>query len=831
MKIETLKNFETKSIGGEVDSIQANIASDSMEFLFEMMSKSLYSDPIGSIIREITSNCFDSHQEAKIDDAVVIKKGDDDEGDYISFNDYGVGLSPERIRNVYMNYFSSTKRDTNDQIGGFGLGSKTPLSYVDYFYINTNFNGKKYNYILSKGEKLPTLDLLNEEDTTERNGTEVRIYIQNSNDIGKFSVKLKTQLCYFDNVYFDKWDINNDYKIYDLQYFKYRNKDQYSSEMHIILGKVSYPINWKEIGLTPMQIPIGVKFEIGELVVTPNRESLRYTDEVKKIVGERVISALKECLDLYNSQNRIIDNYFEWFDLKNTRPYVSFRGNNIDHQEEDKLYLPKIEGIDKKHKCSIFGDIKFLEEDNLLSKLYTFVGSFYNGFISKDKTGINLSTDHTKVFIGNVNTIREDFAYTLKNGIVFKPINLTHKFFKNNGVFTSITDIKKYNKETKEVPLSSFEEFNDTKDFEKIDSKYKYFNLGIAHKLYKAIKIIRSQCEEKWNLYREITDDEKSEFKKWKDKSNLNLQRKLAGKVLVKSISEDLSYDWRIRNIKNSDKETICGIDFYKGIIIYGFRDDGIKLQRAITFLGQFKTLLNTKSRSYYGGNKYKVRLNVKACKVIQISQSNEKYFKDKPNMIHVDKLYTDNKLFKKLASSIKIEEYFVEIGKHQTGGSENFISELSKICNGVGFYLKQLQEYYENTSNIDLISGSQIERSDLRKEILDIATKYNLFDPNIELIFRQLDNWFKGVEIIKFTDINEDSLPFIIKLLGDNKKKLNLEFYQAYIEKCKVFNIDPYTIRDSDNNKIGIQETLQFEDIEEKIETTKLKFIINKIA
>jgi hypothetical protein len=308
MKIDEIKNFDTKSIG-EVDSIQAKIADSSMAFFYEMMSKSLYSNPIGSIVREITSNCFDSHQEAGVDDPVIIKKGDDEEGDYISFNDYGVGLSPDRIKNIYMNYLSSTKRDSNEQIGGWGLGSKTPLAYCDYFYINTNFDGKKYNYILSKGTSVPTLDLLNQEDTTERNGTEIRIYMA-YNDISKFRSELRTQLCYFDNVYFDNWDINNNYKIYNFNHFKYRNKDQYSSQMHIILGKVSYPINWAEINTKSIPIPIGVKFEIGELVVTPNRESLRYTDEVKKIVKERVDLAFEEIVKLFESQNKTVDKSY-----------------------------------------------------------------------------------------------------------------------------------------------------------------------------------------------------------------------------------------------------------------------------------------------------------------------------------------------------------------------------------------------------------------------------------------------------------------------------------------------------------------------------------------
>lgn len=121
MIIEVKEKLDIQNIGIATENIEASIDAASMPFLFEMLSGSLYSNAIGSICREITSNCFDSHIEAGIDDPVTIKRGYDEEGTYISFIDVGIGLSPDRIKSIYMNYFSSTKRLTNDLIGGFGL--------------------------------------------------------------------------------------------------------------------------------------------------------------------------------------------------------------------------------------------------------------------------------------------------------------------------------------------------------------------------------------------------------------------------------------------------------------------------------------------------------------------------------------------------------------------------------------------------------------------------------------------------------------------------------------------------------------------------------------
>src|SRR5580765_3154758 len=74
MILEKLKTLEIESIGDTEDGIAAGIAEESLPFVFEFMSTQLYSNPIGSLIREITSNCFDSHVEAGVEDPVIISR-------------------------------------------------------------------------------------------------------------------------------------------------------------------------------------------------------------------------------------------------------------------------------------------------------------------------------------------------------------------------------------------------------------------------------------------------------------------------------------------------------------------------------------------------------------------------------------------------------------------------------------------------------------------------------------------------------------------------------------------------------------------------------------
>ena len=121
-----LKTLNAQAISSTTETKKMRMSDDAQAIVFQMFTKNIYSNPIGMVVREITSNCFDSHVEAKVNSPVVIRKTFDklDNSHYISFIDYGVGMSPDRVENIYGVYFKSTKRVDNTQIGGFGIGGK-----------------------------------------------------------------------------------------------------------------------------------------------------------------------------------------------------------------------------------------------------------------------------------------------------------------------------------------------------------------------------------------------------------------------------------------------------------------------------------------------------------------------------------------------------------------------------------------------------------------------------------------------------------------------------------------------------------------------------------
>jgi HSP90 family molecular chaperone len=107
--------------GSSQDSIGMSLDLDSAQILMQMLSKNLYSDSIGSTVRECASNALDSHRRAGVDKPIVVSLKVNAANNYeFSVEDFGIGLDAEDVKNIISKYGKSTKRNSANELGMMG---------------------------------------------------------------------------------------------------------------------------------------------------------------------------------------------------------------------------------------------------------------------------------------------------------------------------------------------------------------------------------------------------------------------------------------------------------------------------------------------------------------------------------------------------------------------------------------------------------------------------------------------------------------------------------------------------------------------------------------
>src|SRR5690606_37605737 len=147
------------------------------------------------------------------------------------------------------------------------------------------------------------------EETDESNGTTIKVAIKEGDEF-KIHQSCIRQLVYFNNVYVknELYYYDNNFKIYETEHFKLRNKDfPFNNEMHVCLGQVTYPINWNTLKMEKVNLPVALKFNIEDLEVTLSREDLNYTEKVKERLIAKIELVSELLLKKYEEQLHITD--------------------------------------------------------------------------------------------------------------------------------------------------------------------------------------------------------------------------------------------------------------------------------------------------------------------------------------------------------------------------------------------------------------------------------------------------------------------------------------------------------------------------------------------
>lgn len=121
MILEQQKQANVLVTGQKNESIGMSLDLDSAQILMQMLSKNLYSDSIGSTIRECASNALDSHRRAGVNDPIIVTFNINEANNYeFSVEDFGIGLDANDVQNIISKYGKSTKRNSNTELGMMG---------------------------------------------------------------------------------------------------------------------------------------------------------------------------------------------------------------------------------------------------------------------------------------------------------------------------------------------------------------------------------------------------------------------------------------------------------------------------------------------------------------------------------------------------------------------------------------------------------------------------------------------------------------------------------------------------------------------------------------
>ena len=279
---------EDQDVAVHGDFETSDFAIGDIAFIVDMFADKVYSHKERAIIRELSCNAHDSHIMAGTTDIPFDVHLPTQLEPYFSIRDYGTGLSDNEIRTVFAGIGISTKRDSNEVIGCFGIGSLSPYSMTDSFTVKSYIDGMCRTYSCYRDEdRKPVVALLTELETDEANGLEVSLSVQ-----GKVHEFLQEAA----NV-FRFWEgtipnINDKSIMSAIE----ETRDEYAfkgddfgltagwGSMYALMGNIAYKIPDE---LDEFSTKGYLKFDLGELSFDTARENLAMDDKTKQAIKDK----------------------------------------------------------------------------------------------------------------------------------------------------------------------------------------------------------------------------------------------------------------------------------------------------------------------------------------------------------------------------------------------------------------------------------------------------------------------------------------------------------------------------------------------------------------
>lgn len=228
----------------------------------------LYTKKEESILRELVCNAYDATADLEnVEKRVVVYLGEQ-----IIVEDFGTGMSHDFVMNGYTQIGNSTKRESDNQVGMFGLGRLSVLSYTDSYTLESSFEGVKRTYQIWYDKTIQIAFL--KEEPCEVSGTKVTINAK----VDHRWILAASKLTFCPNLIVvtkdlesNKEDIfKNKYDTVEFEGTTFIVNHQHKDNLlaNFSFGIVNYDCGFNNFGLIPI-VPLSVGFEL-----PPDREDI-----------------------------------------------------------------------------------------------------------------------------------------------------------------------------------------------------------------------------------------------------------------------------------------------------------------------------------------------------------------------------------------------------------------------------------------------------------------------------------------------------------------------------------------------------------------------------
>ncbi len=300
---------------------------------FDVLSRQLYKRPVAAVVREVSCNAADAHTMVGKPQHTFEISVPSMLSPTFAVKDFGPGLSEDDVLHLYSTYFASTKDRSNDMIGGFGLGCKSPFAVSDQFTVVSRFNGEATTYICIRIDGTPTVNKAGSVPCGDDTGITVTVPIKPAdlrewrNSIGEF---------------FSDWpekpirtgtgkplnldDLESAMRATEADMESANTVAGYPEWQHFITGRrglsvrmglvkyaISVPLDGAAGRLQNTDGETILTLPMGAINVAPSREEVDYTDKTKAAVqaaAQRMIAEvsgvvaekIKACTSLYEAR-------------------------------------------------------------------------------------------------------------------------------------------------------------------------------------------------------------------------------------------------------------------------------------------------------------------------------------------------------------------------------------------------------------------------------------------------------------------------------------------------------------------------------------------------